>query len=765
MFDFTNYTYSGMLSIVAAVFGIAYPLINSSVERIDEKYDSSVLTTRFTDEFHFNLFKWLLAINLLVVVINPFLLDQSENAYIYITIQAIATMALIGSFFLLYQTFQLYSAAGKLYEEIWSDFQKTRKNSSSKAAKHFIEWIDLTSFILRSSDTEVIRSIYDKWAEYIADYYQVQERITFDNYIYDGITQLNKRLCKEEYEPMTINNGNSFLTMFLLPNCYISENTYAMLWKNLICQLFYNKDEWIMNYWSNASQIFDLYMQRISKYDVNPKTKTSYTREEVELHDVERYRFLEFHVMLGALFLQQGKYSLVKRMLSFTQSEPPVYPLVPSTLGECFRMFSSLNNLYRENPFVLDQRYPMPQLRGLATGKILGAANSYIALLAYRLYALPQYPYGVEYVFGLPAIPNNSHDLRMAEDDMGALKINIEQVTNNSEYLKLIGIGDIKHCISQINQQYHSRIKCLDCYIDDYLEALKEADKDLKMHQPYSPNKIDSIKNSILKEVECGLLQYSLFQESKLDKDVSTTPYLVNGTVCQLYPNHAFVDKPAVSYVDVDSSMSAAMLYKFRYYFATTFMAQNVKQLNIDSQSLFEAIDKLNLSPKNHVIIAFGVYLKYYIGKIKGLIENEDSKNEYLYNDIHIYNFETGSNTLANYLYILNYNELPCLIFKEPTEEWINRYKLEKYNKNDYDIWVGLQKIVDNPTLLSDEERSRIDGDPNEQSLFVCTLISNVIWKKGTKMLCIKNMHMSTNNGNCINIEDIKTFNSYFEKK
>ena len=44
MFDFTNYTYSGMLSIVAAVFGIAYPQINASIERIDDKYGSSLLT-------------------------------------------------------------------------------------------------------------------------------------------------------------------------------------------------------------------------------------------------------------------------------------------------------------------------------------------------------------------------------------------------------------------------------------------------------------------------------------------------------------------------------------------------------------------------------------------------------------------------------------------------------------------------------------------------------------------------------------------------
>ena len=50
MFDFTNYTYSGMLSIVAAIFGIAYPQINASIERIDDKYGSSLLTKRLKNE-------------------------------------------------------------------------------------------------------------------------------------------------------------------------------------------------------------------------------------------------------------------------------------------------------------------------------------------------------------------------------------------------------------------------------------------------------------------------------------------------------------------------------------------------------------------------------------------------------------------------------------------------------------------------------------------------------------------------------------------
>lgn len=50
-------------------------------------------------------------------------------------------------------------------------------------------------------------------------------------------------------------------------------------------------------------------------------------------------------------------------------------------------------------------------------------------------------------------------------------------------------------------------------YIDDYLDALKKADKDLKIHQPYSKRKIDDIKADIVKEVERGLQPYSIFKK------------------------------------------------------------------------------------------------------------------------------------------------------------------------------------------------------------------------------------------------------------
>ena len=452
MFDFTNYTYSGMLSIVAAVFGIAYPQINASIERIDDKYGSSLLTTRLKNEMAFAIFNVLLVVNLIIAVVNPFLLDQSKYCYIYIAIQTLATIFLIGCFFHLFEIIRMYNDAETLHENIWNDYKKAVGKSSEKASVHFMEWVDLISYILRSTNRNAARNVYDKWVEYITEFHKghIGTKVRYDNYAYDGITKINEYLCKLCYEPMSINNGNAFLTALLYPDGFISEDTYTILWTNLRLQIFYGKDEWVMDYWEQASQKYDLYMDNVSTYTINSLTNTYFTEEEAKQHNEERKRFLEFHVMFCAMLLQQGKYSLLKKILSFTQSQPQVYPLVPSTLTECIEMLSYLNGIYTNYPFLLDRRYPMPQLKGITSGKILGAANTYIALLTYRLYALPYYPFGVGYVFSLPAAPQNSMDILKEKDNIDALKFCIRKIESKKDYLKCIDFVDISAAISNI---------------------------------------------------------------------------------------------------------------------------------------------------------------------------------------------------------------------------------------------------------------------------------------------------------------------------
>lgn len=758
MFDFTNYTYSGMLSIVAAVFGIAYPQINASIERIDDKYGSSLLTTRLKNEKAFAIFNVLLVVNLIIAVVNPFLLDQSKCCYIYIAIQTIATIFLIGCFFHLFEIIRMYNDAETLHENIWNDYKKNVGKSSEKASVHFMEWVDLISYILRSTNRNAARNVYDKWVEYITEFHKghIGTKVRYDNYAYDGITKINENLCRLNYEPMSINNGNAFVTAFLYPDGFISEDTYTILWTNLRLQIFYGKDEWVMDYWEQASQKYDLYMDNVSTYTINPLTNTNFTEEEAKQHNEERKRFLEFHVMFCAMLLQQGKYSLLKRILSFTQSQPPEYPLVPSTLTECFEMLSYLNGIYTNYPFLLDRRYPMPQLKGITGGKILGAVNTYIALLTYRLYALPYYPFGVGYVFSLPAAPQNSMDIHKEKDNIDALKFCIRKIESKKEYLKCIDIVHITEAISNINRNYHEKVKCLDCYIDDYINRLDEKDKDLRVNQEYDKDIVENLKIDICNEISSELDKYHLFFKGQISDN--SKGYIIDASVCHLYPNQAFVDKPSVSYVDIDTYMSDGVKYKFSHFFATTFLVRATQQLNIASQDLFEAFEKLKLND-NFIIISFGVYWDYHIGRIKNFVKTNDL--EYSYNNIHIYNYRCRSKGLSDYIFILEKNYLPYLKFIKPNKNWIDKYHLE-IKEDQYNIGLGLQKIVKNKSLLTEYEIKNIDGDPNELSLFSCIVLANIYWESECKMLCIKYMHFGIDNGNTEQVEKTKSFVSYF---
>lgn len=758
MFDFTNYTYSGMLSIVAAVFGIAYPQINASIERIDDKYGSSLLTTRLKNEKVFTIFKVLLVFNLIIAVVNPFLLDQSKYCYIYIAIQTIATIFLIGCFFHLFEIIRMYNDAETLHENIWNDYKKAVGKSSEKASVHFMEWVDLISYILHSTNRNAARNVYDKWVEYITEFHKghTGTKVRYDNYAYDGITKINENLCKLCYEPMSINNGNAFVTALLYPDGFISEDTYTILWTNLRLQIFYGKDEWVMDYWEQASQKYDLYMDNVSTYTINPLTNTNFTEEEAKQHNEERKRFLEFHVMFCAMLLQQGKYSLLKRILSFTQSQPPVYPLVPSTLTECFEMLSYLNGIYTNYPFLLDRRYPMPQLKGITGGKILGAANTYIALLTYRLYDLSYYPFGVGYVFSIPSAPHKSQDIHTERENIEILKFCIKKIESKKDYLKCLDFIEVSDAISNINRVYKEKVKCLDCYINDYINRLNEKDKDLRVYQEYDIDIVEKLKKDIYNEISSELDKYQLFYNNP--KTDNTKVYRINASVCQLYPNQAFVDKPSVSYVDIDTNISDGVKYKFSHFFATTFLVRATQQLNIASQDLFETFEKLKLN-NNYIVISFGVYWDYHIGRIKNFVKTNDL--EYSYNNIHIYNYKCRSKGLSDYIFILEKNYLPYLKFIKPDKDWIDKYHLE-IKEDQYNIGLGLQKIVKNKSLLTEDEFKNIDGDPNELSLFSCIVLANIYWKSDCKMLCVKYMHFGIDNGNTEQVEKIKPFVSYF---
>lgn len=61
-FDFSNYTYSGLIGIFSAIIGMCYPLLLQAIDRIDEKYHVIRFVELFKEEVVYGRFNHLLFI-------------------------------------------------------------------------------------------------------------------------------------------------------------------------------------------------------------------------------------------------------------------------------------------------------------------------------------------------------------------------------------------------------------------------------------------------------------------------------------------------------------------------------------------------------------------------------------------------------------------------------------------------------------------------------------------------------------------------------
>lgn len=73
-FDFSDYTYSGLIGIFSAIIGMCYPLMLQAIDRIDEKYHVIRFVELFKEEVVYGRFNQLLLLSIAFAVIDPFAL-------------------------------------------------------------------------------------------------------------------------------------------------------------------------------------------------------------------------------------------------------------------------------------------------------------------------------------------------------------------------------------------------------------------------------------------------------------------------------------------------------------------------------------------------------------------------------------------------------------------------------------------------------------------------------------------------------------------
>lgn len=756
MFDFVNYTYSGVLSVLSTLFGLSYPLVIGCIERIDSKFGSTKLSERFLNEVSFKCFKYSLVINLIMAVLSPFLMDGCLHARVIIGIQCAGAIVLVSSAFALFSKIMSYYNIADLKEEILTDYQMAvKKNDKTKEAEYFTQWGDLLGVLLKSADDKLVQSVYATLSGYIEEKYAScgGNILEFDLYYYDGISRINEFLSKVESKPISVNNRNFILTSLIWRDSIVSEMTYRYLWRNLRTQMFYNKGEWIMEYWKEASQksLFMGPIYRLS-YDENGMLCTTEQTEECKRH---REDFLEFHIMLCAMLVQEKKYQLLGLMLSFTQSEPPSYPLVPSTLEEIITAFHRINHNSDANYGYYALKYQMPTMHGITEGKIVGAANYYLALLLYRIYVI-SWNYGYAFVLSPGTLPSKLSELESLRSNLDVLEQYRMKIAENKDLLSIINFRSFDEEIKKkalIHGYGDDDLLTPDKLLSIMREKIRGKMDELRSTLSLSAKKVTDEEKNLADDIQRGMKPYEALFDRQFPDGSS---YGLNSSVSTPFPNTAFMDNPDVGYVGVSECMSSYMLRNFQELFARSFYKEYADvSYNLSSEDLFEGVDKLELN-EEHYIITFGVFLDSYIGLVTDLQKEGD--HEYTYKGVKILLLDCSIEYHSQMLYVMRSDDRPFLTFQEPSEEELRKLHLHLANER-YKLWLSIQKIKDHPELLEEPIKAQLGDIAEQYSLF------SAVWKpklffKGERppVVCIKVKYRLINEGNYDSIEKVKPF-------
>lgn len=410
IFDFTNYTFSGLLSILASLYGVGYPLIVQSIGRIFNQYNSALLSRRFAKEPVYKAFQVLMIVNMVAAVLAPFILQAGWMNQLVITIQAIGIVLLIGCSIMLFKLILLYSNAEELLKRV--EGGRIDKNN-------VMELLDLAIY----ADGQHNLDLYIKSLSGVFSYINQQQGDQPNQNIqtvnppvfYDGVT-IN--IVTKVKEFIRIDDGHHFLygNNDITPSLYnqisasrISLQAHKLVWMLVNEAVEYGNHSWFNQYW----QYTDSYVTMKYRFVAH----NSPLRQDSQI-------FMIRHIMIGGMLLHYGRAKWLNDVLFFTHSEPEYFGLIPSRFGEIVMYLELVDKMCDDIRYFYQQGfYYHDQMSGVKDSKyFFRDALKYLSLLVIRLWSLEGRGFRKDELFSLPASP-----LKLEDDERDATMMEMMQ--------------------------------------------------------------------------------------------------------------------------------------------------------------------------------------------------------------------------------------------------------------------------------------------------------------------------------------------------
>lgn len=741
-----NYIIEICIAIDIAILSIAYPILIDKISNIGVKYKSEYLPNVFYSKFpdnkvfgKFSFFQLILILTLLSFIFQifwfkpfgifegNFLVENSADIIVFVL-----TLLLTITFLYWLNKIMLYQGkASELLKHLIDEYSNQKEENQSKTyiLKSINEFaiyaIEKQDIHLQASLLDFYSSLFYRFREnsnqndgpiYPIDLYNINNEI-----IATSINNQNKKLKALEHRA----SSGTWLIGENFKFSIISKSTYNWLWRNLVTSS--NHKNLISNYWSSASQYFNY-----SLSGVRPEYNAEgvINQDEIDKVEKERKRFLELNYALGGLLFYQNEYSSLKYILSFSQSQPPSYPLLPQTMDEIFGWFEHFSNEFNSIDEPVEHKYYFPEIDNLGiSGNITHNICLYISLLFVR-----QFTQQTIYVF---QDFKNFHRIESIElqvlysynDRLQYFKNCIEKIVTNAELL------------NTLNFKIDSK-EVLDTF-DKLEKKIKGQIDETKLNASLSEDKIRIFEEKTKEIITNTFDEYNNI-ENKIDFgniEKSNISSIIGEIIVSSKSSFTDNDIPNMNFDTVYSRHIANK--KIKYFLPNAFLIAKTDRFLIEQKQLIEGLDRILKNLENKIIIS-----------IRPSYDSEQLISKSKYNDI-VIKIPSTNNHLNNTFFILNKEHLPKFESKELSKKEIEKFKL-KLLDDKYKLYTNVIDI--NLAENTELKEEYITSDDKElKVLILISFIFLIKWRNDREITMLSLTSPFDERGIVNKIEDLKS--------
>lgn len=589
MFDFFDYNFSSLISIFAALMGMAYPLILQAIQRIDEMYNSSKLAAYFQKQWFSLLFSHLLLLSIPASIIAPFLLYYYRDfscMVVLSAVHAIIVFALAMSAFILFKYIMMTINPSKFFEYLEYKLYGSHPPLT--------EIFQIQKYASDKDNEELFGNITTSISVYLNSYRKnKRDDVAID--VWKMFRELYKQHSKRDNH--FFSNRNLIVSYFFSPEeqIFLSEEEYIYIWQTVDAVVHADNESWVYNYWTYANQYYMFTLDHYSK------------DEELKL---QQKRFKEQHFMIGALLTYNHKYVLLKRLMYFSNALPPTYDLVPSSFNIIILQLKSLIEK-KDMPIELTKRYLMigaPQDVS-SDGFILSYTYKYASLLLIRLFTVNDWNITYSNPMDLPDISKvkNVEDLNAEVYMMNRLKNNISSWFEEKDAIKQT-IGEGRVVVDDVLN-----------LCDEYIVKCKKQIVTLNNSMEVDPKKQEYIKSHLLSALKDYPLVFPIFDDINTDdyerkKINNYVKFQIDKEILKVGTNVNASNLPDVIVEHLNELAYKAYNYLF-------LIQSSVRNVRIAYKDIERVLDVIGVNEKL-VVLSLGVYL----GNYEALFGKDDDK-------------------------------------------------------------------------------------------------------------------------------------------